>query len=574
MQNEPTLIELGLVFLRTVAELSGGTPGVGVSFREIQEQLSLSDEVADLCCEFWTEQGVITWSSLGHVALTHLGAAKVPRLLGDNGGTPSGPSVSVSVIIPALNEAGTVHSVIRSVRRDPSVCEVIVVDDGSIDGTPEAAANAGATVVMSSLLGKGASMQDGIGLAKGEVVLFVDGDLREVCMNFVQLMVGPIASGEADFVKAGFTLDAGRVTVLTARPLLNVFFPELSIFEQPLGGIVAATRSLLKNIQLETDYGADVGLLIDAALRGARIQEVDIGRIDHASQPLEALGSMAKQVTRVIIDRAWRHGRLSINRVREEQELDRVAAARLSRATMGSKGGQRFALFDMDGVLLDGRFVEAVAKKVGVEGDLARLLDNALVADGERSRLIASLFVGVYADTFEEIARSIPLVEGARETVIALRKAGYRVGIVTDSYQIAAETVRRRVFADFSIGHIMRFRGGRSTGELTLSPWMLDHGGCPDHVCCKSNVLRNLRQVADLVPEQTIAVGDGENDVCMLEEAGISVAFRPRSASVELAAKHVVYRSLMDVVSVANEEAQLGAFVARNRRTAKLCLGA
>ncbi|HLA80747.1 MAG TPA: hypothetical protein VJP78_03815 [Thermoleophilia bacterium] len=110
MQNERTLVELGLVFLRTVAELSGGTPGVGVSFREIQEQLSLVDEVADLCCEFWTEQGVITWSSLGHIALTHLGAVKVPRLLGNKGGTLSGPSMSVSVVIPTLSEAGTVHS--------------------------------------------------------------------------------------------------------------------------------------------------------------------------------------------------------------------------------------------------------------------------------------------------------------------------------------------------------------------------------------------------------------------------------------------------------------------------------
>ncbi|MCL5734466.1 MAG: glycosyltransferase, partial [Actinobacteria bacterium] len=438
--------------------------------------------------------------------------------------------------------------VIGAVRRDPRVCEVIVVDDASIDGTREAAARMGATVIMSSYLGKGASMQDGVMFAKGEVVLFVDGDIKELDANLVQLMVGPIASDEADLVKARFSREAGRVTVLTARPLIGSFFPELSRFEQPLGGIVAAKRSLLANLRLETDYGVDAGLLIDATMKGARIQEVDIGKIDHASQPLEDLGSMAKQVTRVIIDRAWRHGRLSINQIREIEEVERIAAARVLSPTLGVGNGCQFALLDMDGVLVEGRFISTLADQVGVESDLARLLDNALVPDNERNQLVAALFVGVNAELFEEVARSIPLTEGAIETVIGLRQAGYRVGIVTDSYSIAAETVRRRVFADFSIAHIMHFRRRHSTGELSLSPWMLDRGGCMQHDCCKSNVLRNLRDAVGLVPEQTVAVGDGENDACLLREAGISVAFRPRSPLVEMAAKHVIHGSLREVV--------------------------
>lgn len=453
----------------------------------------------------------------------------------------------VSVVIPVLNEAKTIGALVRLVRRNPRVLEVLVVDDGSIDGTATIAERAGATVMMSSLLGKGASMGDGIAAARGEIVLFIDGDLLEIDDGFVEKMTGPILAGEADFVKAGFTRDSGRVTVLTARPLLATFFPELAGFAQPLGGIVAARRSLLESIRLENDYGVDVGLLIDAVVKGARTVEVDIGRIDHPSQSLAALGDMAKQVTRVILDRAWRHERLGINRVLEMQEAERQVKAHQLPAASCASEGQRFALFDMDGVLLDGRFVVELAARIGAERELARYLDCRNLRDGERSRAIAALFTGVHWDVFEETARSMPLMAGAVQTVVALRRAGYRVGIVTDSFHVAAETIRRRVFADFVVSHLMRFRNRTATGDLTPSPLMVDPEGCREHDYCKSNVIRHLEQVAGLVPEHTLAVGDGENDVCMLRRVGISVAFRPKSPLVAQAARHTVHGSLLEV---------------------------
>jgi glucosyl-3-phosphoglycerate synthase len=462
----------------------------------------------------------------------------------------SNGALSVSVVIPVLNEARTIDRLVRLVRLNPRVLEVVVVDDGSVDETGDIASRAGARVMMSTLLGKGASMEDGLEAASGEIVLFLDGDLLQICDDLVEKMTAPIVAGQADLVKAKFSRDAGRVTVLTARPLLGAFFPELAGFEQPLGGIVAARRSLLARVHLENDYGVDVGLLIDATMKGARVVEVDIGRIDHESQSLEALGEMAKQVTRVLLDRAWRYDRLSINLVREMEETERRTRAALFPVAACTDGERKFALFDMDGVLADGRFVVELAGRVGAQDELLRFLDNKMLSDVERTRAIGALFTAVPLEVFEETARSLPLVDGAVETVVALRRAGYVVGILTDSFYVASEIVRRRVFADFSVAHLMRFRNRLATGEVMLSPMMLDPEGCPQHHCCKSNVVRRLRESAGLIPEHTVAVGDGENDICMLRDIGWSIAFRPKSTAVERAAKYSFSHSLTGVLDL------------------------
>ncbi len=555
-------------YLQAVHDLVGGEANTAVSFRDVQEYLSYTDDEASHCSDLWTRCGAVEWPTLGHLALTQIGLARARRIATSIPAASSfGPGVSgdprdkessprtieagaISVVIPALNEAGTIGQLVRLVRSSPKVLEVLVVDDGSVDGTAEVAAQAGARVMMSSLLGKGASMEDGVRATRGEIVLFLDADLLEISEDFVERMVAPILAGEADLVKAKFTRDSGRVTILTARPLLGAFFPELARFDQPLGGIVAVRRWLVGSLRLENDYGVDVGLLIDVVARGARAVEVDIGRIDHESQPLEALGDMARQVTRVILDRAWRHERLSMNLVLEMQETERRAKAELLPPVDSPADGRKFALLDMDGVLLDGRFVVALADRIGAQSELPLLLDSKVLPDGERTRAIASLFTGVRREVFEETALSMPLMEGAVDLVVALRKAGYRVGIVTDSFHVAAETVRRRVFADFSVAHVMRFRNGTATGEITLSPFMLGPGGCREHDCCKSNVIRRLHESAGLVPEQTLAVGDGENDICMLRDAGISVAFRPKSRLVEEAATHSLDGSLLSILDL------------------------
>jgi HAD superfamily phosphoserine phosphatase-like hydrolase len=456
----------------------------------------------------------------------------------------------ISVVLPALNEAETIASVVTFARRGPGVDEVIVIDDGSIDGTPDLARAAGATVVTSTLLGKGASLEDGVRAARNEVVLFLDSDLSSLHDDLIERMTRPVLTGTADFVKARFSRNAGRVTLLTARPLVRTFFPEVAHFEQPLGGILAARRSLLRQLQFENDYGVDIGLLIDAAAAGAVLAQVDIGHIEHDSQPLEALGDMAEQVVRTLLHRAACYGRLNTSHLCEVAEIDRRARTDLALVLRKVGATQRLALFDMDGTLLQGRYVVELAERSHKTRELARYLDCLHISPEERTRRIAKSLAGVPRAVFEETARNMRLTPGAVETIVGLRKLGYRVGIVTDSFCVAAEVIRRRVFADFSVAHVMQFHEGEATGDITLSPDMVHPRGCPRHSFCKVNVLHHLMKKMGLGTQQVLAVGDGENDICLLRSAGASFAYQPRTRAVRASARYLVHGPLTEILRI------------------------
>ena len=428
--------------------------------------------------------------------------------------------------------------------------EVIVIDDGSIDGTPELALAAGAKVITSTMLGKGASMEDGMREARTDFVLYLDGDLRGLREDVIECMAEPLLRDEADFVKARFSREAGRVTVLTARPLLRTYFPEISHFEQPLSGVMAAKRSLLERLRFENDYGVDVGLFIDALFAKARLAEVDIGHLEHESHTLGELGEMATQVARTILERAGACGRLRRSFMQEVKEVERLKRAKRLDVFKHIGQPEKVALFDMDGVLLNGRFIRELAQRIGKSADLGKFLDNFTMTAEERAKQIAMVFAGVPRSVFEETAKNIPLTAGAIDTVVGLKKIGYRVGIVTDSYFVASEIVRRRVFADFSFAHLMKFKNGKASGHLTLSPAMAHQDGCCEHLFCKVNVLRHLAERLSITPENVIAVGDGENDICMLRAAGRSFAFEPKVPQLAEVAQHVVEGTLSTVLSI------------------------
>lgn len=224
------------------------------------------------------------------------------------------------MVIPALNEETTVAEVVRAALAD-GPHEVLVIDADSTDRTAAQATSAGARVLnwreilpgIGPLPGKGESLWRGVAAATGDVVVFLDADLHQPVTGMVTALAAPFADPGVHLVKADYrrTIDGrptggGRVTELTARPLLRLLFPELAHIRQPLAGEYAIRRTTALGLPFTAGYGVEAGLLVDvAAHHGATsVQQVDLGVRRHRNRPLAELGPMADVVAATLLDRA------------------------------------------------------------------------------------------------------------------------------------------------------------------------------------------------------------------------------------------------------------------------------
>lgn len=455
----------------------------------------------------------------------------------------------VSVIIPALDEEKTIRKVITLVSDSPVVDEILVIDDKSFDNTIKQARLPKVRIYTSPMLGKGHSMRDGMLLARNEVIVYLDADIITYPENVVELLSRPILNDEADFVKSCFDRQAGRVTELVAKPLLSILFPELSKFSQPLSGMIGARKSFLKRIDIENDYGVDIGILLDMHNLGARISEVNIGYIENRMQSWEQLGKMSREVSRSILKRA------KDIEVRNLETLEHLSIIRsqMDYAIRESLIGlEKMIIFDMDNTLLEGSFITTAADEFNFRDDLIKIVTeytNPYI----RTKSIARLLRGRSIDEILGVVDKINIVDDAAEVIRELKKSGYICGIISDSYDTVTNHIKNKLKMDFSIANELEFSKSVATGEVKVpSAFMRNkHSKCP-HDFCKSNVLFELAEKYRIDIKNIIAVGDSENDICLIKESGIGVAFRSKNSYLNLVAdKIITENSFRDILEIA-----------------------
>jgi glucosyl-3-phosphoglycerate synthase len=242
---------------------------------------------------------------------------------------------SVSIVLPARNEQRTVGAIITELRTLVPlglIDQIVVIDSGSTDDTLGVALAAGAEVVRQADLlpqygdrpGKGEALWKSMAAATGDLLVFIDADLEDFSADFAIGLLGPLLTDPAvAFVKGMYDrplavdgtyypIGGGRVTELVARPMLNLFWPELAGFVQPLGGEVAARRTVLERIPFAGGYGVELGMLVDLVelIGVGAMAQVDLGRRVHRHQTDEALSTMAGQIMFTAWGRLDRQGRI------------------------------------------------------------------------------------------------------------------------------------------------------------------------------------------------------------------------------------------------------------------------
>ncbi|ATL46913.1 glycosyl transferase family 2 [Chitinophaga caeni] len=443
----------------------------------------------------------------------------------------------ISIVIPVLNEGNTIRQVIRTLKKTTLPHEIILVDDNSIDNTVSEAMKEKVRVITSSIRGKGISMLEGMMAAKYDTIVYLDGDILTYTPDVAEKLAAPILDGDADFVKSYFQRQAGRVTELVAKPLLSILFPEIAGFHQPLSGMIAARKDFLKEIQFENDYGVDIGLLIDMHMAGARIVEVNIGKIENNMQSWEQLGKMSREVSRTILQKAENFP------IQNLETLSNIHLIReqMERSIMESIDKlQKMIIFNLDEVLLTQDYMQLATLTFDKEEAYQQILQHYSDPIDILKRSV-HLFENRNIAELQEVADEIPLVTGASDVIRDLKKKGYVVGIVTDGFETIAHHIKNKLGIDFVFANRLHFYHSVATGEITIPEYFLKNDpikGFPKYD--KSYLLEYIEEKYHIPTSNIIYVGSGKKDADLLSLAGIGIAFSPAIPAIEKVADRII----------------------------------
>jgi len=246
--------------------------------------------------------------------------------------------LKISVGIPTLNEEQNVANVVTTLKSSlyadrHLVDEIAIIDSGSTDNTVAIAEKAGAKVFESerhlrqfgAFYGKGENLWKSLHVLRGDIICWVDADIKNIHPKFVYGLVGPLLEHKKLGYARGFyrrpitfegkivSYGGGRTTEICARPFLNLYFPELTGFIQPLCGQAAGRREILERVPFSVGYGVEIGHLIDISKKFGldRMAQVDLGEVEHQNRETAALGRQAFSIMQVFAKRLGEHERAS-----------------------------------------------------------------------------------------------------------------------------------------------------------------------------------------------------------------------------------------------------------------------
>jgi glucosyl-3-phosphoglycerate synthase len=266
--------------------------------------------------------------------------------------------LTISAVLPTLDEAATIGPIVRATRRElmkvvPLIDELLVIDSGSEDETRKIAEDEGARVLIhqavlpkyGGYVGKGEALWKSLYETSGDLVAWCDTDVSDWDPRFLYGTLGPLlneprigyvkAHYQRPIVQGGVLTEGGggRVTELVARPLINLFFPELSGIIQPLSGEYAGRREILEAIPFFTSYAVEIGHLMDLSekIGIGGLGQVDLDIRHHRNQDLEGLSRMAFQIMQAVMKRLEErgHSRL-LGELGTSMKLPRSSSHRLS----------------------------------------------------------------------------------------------------------------------------------------------------------------------------------------------------------------------------------------------------